>query len=198
MVTTLFRCLVAVLRRSFQALGSLAFPRSTRVVSSRVPQATASSQSRTHKALAGKPAAIFLILGLLGSMAIVTASPAEAALVRAFTRRFGVKTTGDVVMIANSVLTCPGSCTAIQDGTTAMNNNNVVMAYIDADGAAASPLAAGGTIATFDSSSSSYTLPAGAKVLFAGLYWGGDSSLGTSGAAAPSSAARNTVLFKYP
>jgi uncharacterized repeat protein (TIGR01451 family) len=209
MVSSIFRCLIVLLRRSLKRIGNATLSArsarkpSTPATSSTIARTTARSAaglggSRTARALAGKPGALFMILGLLGSMAIVTAAPAEAALVRAFTRRFGVKTTGDVVMIANSVLTCPGSCTAIQDGTTAMNNNNVVMAYIDADGAAASNLAAGGTIATFDSSSSSYTLPAGAKVLFAGLYWGGDSSLGTGGAAAPNSAIRNTVLFKYP
>jgi uncharacterized repeat protein (TIGR01451 family) len=207
MVTTIFRCLVALVRRSLQATGNAML--SARSALKNITRATDRRQSetrtglttgttRTSRAVASKPAALFMILGLLGSMAIVTAAPAEAALVRTFTRRFGAKTTGDVVMIANTVLTCPGSCVAIQDGTTAMNNNTVVMAYVDADGAAPSALAAGGTIATFDSSTSSYTLPAGAKVLFAGLYWGGDSSLGTGGAIAPNSAARNTVLFKYP
>ena len=207
MVTIIFRCLVALVRRTLQAPGNAVLSargalKDVTPSADRRPGGTRTARgTRSARALASKPAALFMILGLLGSMAIVTAAPADAALVRAFTRRFGVKTTGDVVMIANSVLTCPGACTTTQDGTAtgaATNNNGVNMIYVDSDGAAASPLAAGGTIATFDSSSSSYTLPAGARVLFAGLYWGGDSSTATGGAAAPNASIRNTVLFRYP
>ena len=62
------------------------------------------------------------------------------------------------------------------------------MTWIDAD---ADP-------STFDSSSSSLTLPAGASVLFAGLYYGGRLTAGSGGSPPPNAAARNTVLFKAP
>ena len=144
---------------------------------------------------------LVMALAVFATTLIVTIGTADAAIVRPFTRRFGAKTTGDVVMIANTVLTCPGSCTGVQNGTTTgatSNNNGQAMVYIDSDGAAPSPLAAGGTITTFDSSSSTYALPVGARVLFAGLYWGGDSSAGTGGLVAPTAANRNKVLFRQP
>lgn len=62
------------------------------------------------------------------------------------------------------------------------------MTWIDAD---ADP-------STFDSTSSNLTLPAGASVLFAGLYYGGRLTAGTGGSPPPNAAARNTVLFKAP
>jgi uncharacterized repeat protein (TIGR01451 family) len=51
---------------------------------------------------------------------------------------------------------------------------------------------------TFDSSSSDLTLPAGATVLFAGLYYGGQLAAGSGGSPAPNPSANNTVLFKAP
>ena len=40
--------------------------------------------------------------------------------------------------------------------------------------------------------------PAGARVLFAGLYFGGRTQAGTGGHAAPDVNARNKVLFRTP
>src|SRR5215210_989754 len=74
------------------------------------------------------------------------------------------------------------SCTAARAGTgTSANWNNDAwpMAYVDAD--------SDGT--TFNSSRATLDLPAGATVLFAGLYWGGD---------APAAALRNQVKFDTP
>ena len=54
---------------------------------------------------------------------------------------------------------------------------------------------------TFNSSQSTLTLPAGltgADVQFAGLYWGGDTSAGVGGSAAPNAANRNRVKFERP
>ena len=62
------------------------------------------------------------------------------------------------------------------------------MTWVDADG----------DPATFDSSSADLTLPSGASVLFAGLYYGGRLAAGQGGSPAPNPAARNTVLFKAP
>ena len=51
---------------------------------------------------------------------------------------------------------------------------------------------------TFNSSRSTLALPSGSTVLFAGLYWGGDTSAGDNGAAAPVPAARAFVRFATP
>ena len=49
---------------------------------------------------------------------------------------------------------------------------------------------------TVNSSTATLTLPAGATVTWAGLYWGADTSAGTGGSAAPNAANRGTVRFK--
>ncbi|MEP6954872.1 MAG: hypothetical protein ABI950_12505 [Solirubrobacteraceae bacterium] len=51
---------------------------------------------------------------------------------------------------------------------------------------------------TFDSSSATLTLPAGSSVLWAGLYWSGDTAAPGIGSAAPTPAANNTVQLKGP
>ena len=62
------------------------------------------------------------------------------------------------------------------------------MSYVDVD---SDP-------STFDSSSAALALPAGATVLFAGLYWGGEVTAGAFGGNAPNENARDTVKFKAP
>ena len=117
------------------------------------------------------------------SLAAVTAAPASAA-DRAYTKRFGISDTGDVRIVGNTSMSCVTSatCTAARGGTgVAANWNNDAwnMAYVDVD--------ADGT--TFSSSQATLDLPAGATVLFAGLYWGGD---------APAAAQRDQVKFDTP
>jgi hypothetical protein len=110
---------------------------------------------------------------------------------RAFTPRFAQMARGDVTLAANTIMTCPSSaaCTSGRAGTGgSINNQDFVMTYVDVDSDAT----------TFDSSSANLTLPSGSTVLFAGLYWGADTTAGGSGAAAPSPAARNTVKLKVP
>ena len=60
------------------------------------------------------------------------------------------------------------------------------MGYVDVDGDAA----------TVNSSTATLSLPAGATVTWAGLYWGADTALGTGGSAAPNAANRGIVRFK--
>jgi len=96
---------------------------------------------------------------------------------------------GDLALIGNTLMTCPGTkapCRDAQSGAAVADNNDFVMGRVDVDG--------DGT--TFDSSAATATLPAGSTVLFAGLYWGADTSAGASGAAAPNAAAKDTVRFK--
>ncbi len=84
-----------------------------------------------------------------------------------FTPRFTTNATGDIAIIGNTPMTAPASDPSAinaQNGVGAnVNNNDFNMAFVDVD---SDPT-------TFDSSSATLSLPAGASVLFAGLYWGG-------------------------
>src|SRR5262249_46319657 len=109
-------------------------------------------------------------------------------IVTPFAVRFTVNTTGDTVVLGNTLETAstvgnPGRTAQdvinAQNGTGAfVNNNDWNTVYVDVDG----------NPATFDSSSNSLNLVNGASVLFAGLYWMGNSS----------SAQRSQVLFSTP
>ena len=115
--------------------------------------------------------------------ALLFVAPASAA-DRAYANRFGVNDTGDVRIVGNTSMSCVTSanCTAARAGTGSSanwNNDAWNMAYVDTDSDAL----------TFSSSRATLDLPAGATVLFAGLYWGGD---------APAAAARNQVKFDTP
>src|SRR5205085_9272991 len=67
-------------------------------------------------------------------------------------------------------------------------NESFTMGYVDVD---ADPT-------TFDSSRADLSLPAGSTVLYAGLYWGADTSAGGSGAAAPNASVKDTVKLAAP
>ncbi|WP_237722831.1 hypothetical protein [Singulisphaera acidiphila] len=92
------------------------------------------------------------------------------AVITPFTARFSANDTGDILFAANTLMTAPASdpgAAAAQAGIgTALNNNNFSMVYVDVD---SDPT-------TFNSSRADLHLPVGATVLFAGLYWGADSS----------------------
>ena len=94
---------------------------------------------------------------------------AGAQVVRSYTPRFTTKLAGDITLVGNTLMTCSGggSCTNARNGTGGnVDNNDFTMQYVDVDGVAS----------TFNSSSAQLTIPAGATVLWAGLYWGGDSN----------------------
>ena len=120
------------------------------------------------------------------------AAPAQAE--RAFAPRFSQNAQGDVVMAANTMLSCvtvEPTCPAAREGTAnsgGTNNNTRVMTYVDVDG----------DPSTFDSSAAQLALPDGARVLFAGLYWGGRTKAGIGGAAAPDPGARDRVRLMAP
>ena len=111
---------------------------------------------------------------------------------RAFAPRFSANASGDITIVGNTLETCQSSavnCLNARAGTgTVLNNNNFVMERVDVDRT------------MLDSSSARLSLPAGARVLFAGLYYGARTTAGTSGKAAPnaSSAALRTVDLKLP
>ena len=127
---------------------------------------------------------------LAGLLAIGLASPALAD--RAFTARFSVNANGDVAVVGNTLESCQSTvidCANARAGLgTVLNNNNFVMARVNVDST------------TVDSSSARLTLPVGARVLFAGLYYGGRTNAGTGGKAAPDSspAGLSKVDFRSP
>ncbi len=121
------------------------------------------------------------LAALLAVSALALAVPARAQIVRAFTPRFTTSATGDITMIGNTLMSCNGSgtCASGRLGLGAsINDNDFSMVYVDVDGDAT----------TFSSSTADLALPAGATVLWAGLYWGGDSN----------NAGRNTCLLATP
>jgi len=128
-------------------------------------------------------------VGAVALAAVLAPAAQASSSIRAFAQRY--QYTGRTVsyLIGNQLLNCPtgaAGCTAAQNGSG--NNNDYAMVYVDVDGDAS----------TFNSSSATLTFPAGASVLRAYLYWGGDTSASSGGAAAPTPAANNTIEFKAP
>jgi uncharacterized repeat protein (TIGR01451 family)/LPXTG-motif cell wall-anchored protein len=126
-------------------------------------------------------------------MTVFGIGQATAAIVSAFSSTFSTNTNGSIILRGNASLTCPtsGTCTNAKNkiGTGQdLNDNGYAMINVDVDDV-------GGT---FNSSTSDLTVPAGSTVLFAGLYWGADTTAGSSGSAAPNAAIKNTVKFKAP
>lgn len=117
------------------------------------------------------------IVAAFAAVTVLAVAGASSAYADAFAQRAGGLWTihGDVAMAGNGVLSCPTGavgCSAARGGTGHVDNNDWVMANIDVDG----------DPATFNSSSATLDLPAGATVRFAGLYWAGQSAASARGA----------------
>ena len=127
-----------------------------------------------------------VVAGLALSAHVAHAS----SVIRAYTARHSTTTRGDILLVGNTLMTCPASsaCTTAQNGGNT-NNNSFNMAWINADAVTTAPA---------NSSRATLNLPAGSTVLFAGLYWGADTSAGSGGSAAPTPTARGTVRFSTP
>lgn len=138
--------------------------------------------------------ALLLLAALLGFSAVLGTPTAGAVVEVPFATQFAASARGGVATAANTLMTCPeaaANCVESRAGTAtgaALNNNAYAMERVDVDG----------DITTFDSSSATLSLPAGATVQFAGLYYGARTSKGTGGEAAGNAAARGTVLLRTP
>ena len=135
----------------------------------------------------------FVVLALVAALALlITAATAHAD--RAFTPRFKANDTGDIVMAANTLLSCLDGAAGCADARAGKpgskeGNNSWDMRFVDVN---SDP-------ATFNSSRAVVVLPADASILFAGLYWGANTKAGASGGqAAPNPNAKNTVRFASP
>ena len=137
---------------------------------------------------------LLLLAALLVSGVAFGATTASAVVEVPFATQFATSARGGVVTAANTLMTCPeaaANCLEARAGTAtgaALNNNAYAMERVDVDS----------DLTTFDSSTATLALPAGATVQFAGLYYGARTSKGTGGEAAIDAAARGTVLLRTP
>lgn len=114
------------------------------------------------------------LLITLSAAAVLLASAASASAAEIpFKAVFSEDVNGSIAIAANGLVQCDALNTqcalALFRQGKKLNNNDWNMEYVDVD---ADP-------ASFSSSASVLDLPAGARVLFAGLYWGGYSSKAT-------------------
>jgi uncharacterized repeat protein (TIGR01451 family) len=117
---------------------------------------------------------------LLGAFGLVNAQTVFSP-TKAFGIAFQANEPGDILIVGNTVMTCQtaaAGCTAARTATSVttpvptgatFNNNGYTMANVDVD--AAEP--------GLTSSTAGLTIPPGASVLWAGLYWGADSNSGS-------------------
>ncbi|PJJ62053.1 SdrD B-like domain-containing protein [Compostimonas suwonensis] len=124
--------------------------------------------------------AMIVVLTGTTTTVLVSAQPAEAAVIRPFTLNYNAEVYGDFILTGNGNSSCPGptspsdpfgepiaSCGQAQAGTYASSsglNDSYYMRWADVDSNAA----------TYNSSQASITIPAGATVAFARLGWSGD------------------------
>jgi uncharacterized repeat protein (TIGR01451 family) len=135
------------------------------------------------------------LLNIFYSLFFVSAAvlTVNAQIVTPFTTRFTQNARGNFVITGNNLLTCPSSDSDC-DPNGNDDDNDFNMVYIDVD---ANPT-------TFNSSRAVVNLPAGATVLFAGLYWGADTDDGSDEGPgpnpedAPNPNLRRQVLFDTP
>ncbi len=136
-----------------------------------------------------------LLIACAFTASIALAPASASAADRPFSQRFTLNAHGDARIIGNTSLNCPdpptATCTSARTGIGgSLNNNDHSMAYIDVDADAA----------TFNSSRATLSIPSGAEVRFAGLYWGGQQGGTGAGAGAPPPDAgkSNELLFDTP
>jgi Bacterial Ig-like domain/Domain of unknown function DUF11 len=152
---------------------------------------------------------VALLAALLATTSTLVLAPniASATFVtRNFAQRYQTIDNGDIMFVSNTLLTCPpagggcGNLAAITGTTTgAANNNATAMVNVDADGTPAVPAFEGGTITTWNSSSSTLAMPNGSEVLFAGLYFQGlTTGLPATGTNVANIADHYKVRFKTP
>lgn len=118
----------------------------------------------------GQPVTVALLMRLVLLAGLLTGLllPAPVQADRAFSQRFSTNINGDLVLIGNAQLSCTtgvANCAAARAGG-AYNNNAFTMTNVDVD--------SDGT--TFNSTSANLNMPAGSTVVFAGLYWSGQST----------------------
>ncbi|MFI5729684.1 hypothetical protein ACIA49_06135 [Kribbella sp. NPDC051587] len=127
---------------------------------------------------------------LVAGLGLVPTATARAETIRTFGKVFGAQTNGAIRITGNALETCDTSAptckAALAGGNTGASNNEWAMRLLDADSDAA----------TSSSSAATVSVPDGAKVLYAGLFWGASRAAGTGGTA--SSGDGKTIKLKVP
>ncbi len=119
--------------------------------------------------------AALAILVAVGSSLGMVNPQASAATERPFERVFATQANGAITITGNTLETCASgpACDRAHDGTSSSGNNNSFdMGPLDADADAG----------TTSSSAATVHVPAGGRVLFAGLFWGAATVAGDRGA----------------
>jgi hypothetical protein len=127
------------------------------------------------------PKPITLLTALFATLVVAAPAHADAP----FSVRYAETLHGNLSAVGNTLMTCPtaaANCAAARSGSP-YSNNDFTMGYVDVDSDGS----------TFDSSSATLTLPAGATVAWAGLYWSADTSAGSGGSADSHSWSRDQV-----
>lgn len=117
---------------------------------------------------------VFLTALGLALLLVCSSLPAEAQVLRSFTRRNPVTNVrGNIALTGNALITCRArnnnNCADVRNGLTMGNNTDYTAEFIDSDSDGS----------TANSSSAVLSLPAGSTVLWAGLYWGARSTTNT-------------------
>src|SRR5262245_54626482 len=146
---------------------SLYTPAVVRLLSPSAVVAPHTSRVRLHAVL------VLIVLAVLGA-----ARPAVAQAVRSFTARFTTNVTGDIRLLGNTLMYCPKPGV---NGCTGNNNSFSMVHFKDTPDAT-----------VLNRSTADLALPAGATVVWAGLYWGGRSG------SVNVPANRNQMKFRTP
>ncbi|GAA0596159.1 DUF11 domain-containing protein [Kribbella sandramycini] len=133
---------------------------------------------------------LLLALLLLAGSGLVPNATAAAETIRTFGKVFGTQTNGAIRITGNALETCDtgvAACrSALAGSATGASNNEWAMRLLDADADAG----------TKSSSAAKVSLPDGAKVLYAGLFWGASRAAGTGGTA--STGDGKTIKLRLP
>ena len=133
------------------------------------------------------PVRVAALLLLGGLLALVSTASAQS---RGATLRKRIDQRGDLTFAANSSHTCTNNTTSCSNSKTqgsSNDNNDYTMDYVDSD--------SDGT--TFNSSAATLSIPSGASITWAGLYW--MCPVGRGAAANPPDLdSRDRVRFKVP
>ncbi|NEA30657.1 DUF11 domain-containing protein [Streptomyces sp. SID13031] len=139
--------------------------------------------------MAGRLRLLLAVLLVAGS-GLVPPATAAAETIRTFGKVFGAQVNGAIRITGNSLETCDTTvttCRAALAGSSAnASNNEWAMRLLDADSDSS----------TKSSSAATVSLPDGAKVLFAGLFWGATRAAGTGGTA--SSGDGKSIKLRVP
>lgn len=131
-----------------------------------------------------------IALLLVAGFGLMPTATAQAETIRTFGKVFGTQTNGAIRITGNALETCDTAVTACKSALAGSNsgasNNGWEMRLLDADADAG----------TNSSSAATVSVPDGAKIIYAGLFWGAARAAGSGGTA--SAGDGKTIKLKVP